>query len=265
MFSSVACGFGYVRSTNEYKVVRIHYIDYDEGEVEVYTLGSGCGWRAIGSVPYRLDSWSNETGTYANDNIFWILDKEVLAFDLVDEEFWLPSPAPPCLTNGLKVEDKCGLVALGRHLCLYMDKLRMEIWLLTESSDAEETWGMAFDIDYEAVVGSRKEKLEPILLTKKGEIIFLYDESVLYSYDTRTTCLKMISDNPIRDDYFEDVEAIAHLNTFASLEGMGEISKRHDVHPSQGRTPCDDAINELDRFALGDDTDTTPFRFGLSA
>ncbi|XP_026420838.1 F-box protein At3g07870-like [Papaver somniferum] len=133
----MACGFGYVRSTNEYKVVRIHYLDND-GHVEVYTFGSGCGWRAIGRVPYQLSKFNGGKATNANDAMYWISYNRVVAFDLDKEEFRLLS-VPPCLQNRQN-EDRCGLVALGRHLCLYMNKLRCKIWSLMESSDSKETW-----------------------------------------------------------------------------------------------------------------------------
>lgn len=129
----------------------------------------------------------------------------------------------------------------------------MEIWSLTRSSSLKGTWRMEFDIDYEAVVGSRKMEFRPILLTENGEIIFLYDEW-LYSYDTKTTFLKMIS-NEAPTDYFEDVDAIAHINTSASLEAMGENSKRYTV-----RNPLDDVIDDFNRVALGEGIDTTRFR-----
>ncbi|XP_026428372.1 uncharacterized protein LOC113324265 [Papaver somniferum] len=39
-------GFGYLPSSNEYKIVRI----YSDGKIQVYTLGSGSGWRDKGEV-----------------------------------------------------------------------------------------------------------------------------------------------------------------------------------------------------------------------
>ncbi|XP_026430605.1 F-box protein CPR1-like [Papaver somniferum] len=253
MYGRLAYGIGYVSSTNEYKVVRIHYLDdaYVEGNVEVYTLGSGYGWRAIGRISYGLSTLNG--GTYANDAIYWIFYNEVVVCDLAKEEFRLLSSVPPCLQNR-QDEDRCGLVVLGRHVCFYMDnKSRMEIWSLTKNNDS---WFLEFDIDYK---DSRQRRFQPILLTKKREIIFLYARSALYCYDTKTTVLKIIS-NEASTDYFEDVEAIAHVNTFVSLEAMGENSKRYTVRPRWVRTPWDDVIDELDRVALGEEVDTTRFR-----
>ncbi|XP_026430939.1 F-box/kelch-repeat protein At3g06240-like [Papaver somniferum] len=244
MHGQTTCGFGYVRSTNEYKVVRIHYIDYEGVEVKVYTLGSGCGWIAIGRVSDVLSGSSGGRGTYANDVIYWILSRKVVAFDLVHEEF--RSLCVPCCMHNLRYQDRFGLVVLGRHLCLYIDdiKVRVKIWSLMESTDSE-TWRMECDIDYKAVRGSGARKLQPILLGKNGEIVLLFAASVLYSYDPKTTFLKMIS-NKASADYFKHVEASAHINTFASLEATGENSEKYTVRPRQ----WDDVIEELDRVSL---------------
>ncbi|XP_026384842.1 F-box protein At3g07870-like [Papaver somniferum] len=108
----------YVRSTNEYKVVRIQYLGFKQGNVEVYTLGSGCGWRVTGTVSYRVRATLfGGVGTYTNDAIYWVSSKNVVAFDLDDEEFRLLT-APSCMQD-IKQKDRYGLVALGRRLCLY--------------------------------------------------------------------------------------------------------------------------------------------------
>lgn len=77
---------------------------------------------------------------------------------------------------------------------------------------------------------------------------------MLYSYDTKTTLLKKIS-NKASTDHFEAVEPIAHVNTFVSLEAMGENSKRYTV-----RSPWDDVIDGLDRVAVAEEIDTTRCR-----
>ncbi|XP_026459890.1 F-box protein At3g07870-like [Papaver somniferum] len=61
-FAYVVSGFGYHPKTNKYKVIRISYPDriYSNTTdakgfvVEVYTLGSGIGWRSIGEITYQL-------------------------------------------------------------------------------------------------------------------------------------------------------------------------------------------------------------------
>ncbi|KAI3978140.1 hypothetical protein MKX01_012971, partial [Papaver californicum] len=214
----------------------------------------GYGWRAIGKVSYRLLGKSSAgKGTYANDAIYWISYNNVVAFDLADEEFRLLS-APPCMQNR-KPGDRYALVAQGRHLCLYMDKkLHMEIWSMKRSSESKEIWCMEYKIDYKAVLRSSQSSFWPILLRRNGEIVLLYARSVLYCYDMKTKIFKVIS-KKASTDHFEAVEPIAHVNTFASLEAMGENSKIYAV-----RTPRDDVIDKLDRVALGEEIDTTRFR-----
>ncbi|XP_026398372.1 F-box/kelch-repeat protein At3g23880-like [Papaver somniferum] len=66
-----ASGFGYVPSTNEYKVVQLYNLkaELNVMEVAVYTLGSGNGWRNIG----RLDSKTRMyvADLYMNGALYW--------------------------------------------------------------------------------------------------------------------------------------------------------------------------------------------------
>lgn len=51
-------GFGYVSSTNEYKVLRMYKLALEElpvVQVKIYTLGSGKGWRHMGRHGNRLE------------------------------------------------------------------------------------------------------------------------------------------------------------------------------------------------------------------
>ncbi|XP_026404669.1 F-box protein At3g07870-like isoform X2 [Papaver somniferum] len=241
MYPLISCGFGYVRSTNEFKVVRIYYPSINhEGNVEVYTLGSGCGWRSKGKISFMLNTIGG--GSYSNGDIYWHTFNKIVAFNLANEEFRL-LPVPLCML-GRKYGDRCGLIELEGNLCLYTDKLRMEIWSFKKSSHLKESWCMDFDIDYEGVVGSRQWRFEPILLTKNEEIIFKYDNFVLYSYDTKMAILKRISDDDkASTDYFSAAKLIAHINIFISLRDIGEKSKRHMVGSS-----CEDDV--IDQFQV---------------
>ncbi|KAI3945746.1 hypothetical protein MKW98_023020 [Papaver atlanticum] len=70
----------------------------------------------------------------------------------------------------------------------------------------------------------------------------------------------MIS-NKASTDYILDVEAIANVNTFASLEAMGENSKRYTTARPRRVTPWDDVTDELDQVSAGEEIDTAGFRF----
>ncbi|MCL7027874.1 hypothetical protein MKW94_019253, partial [Papaver nudicaule] len=82
----IVCGFGYHPSTDKYKIVKIHYTKTTHlGRVEVYTIGSGSGWRVTGTTSYSLrpsesaeGTFGYETqqlGTLANGALHW-LNKE---------------------------------------------------------------------------------------------------------------------------------------------------------------------------------------------
>lgn len=85
-------GFGYVISTDEYKVVRISESAGSEskvGIVQVYTLGSGDGWRNVGTIDINMRRMSQYAGAFANGAIHWVSKdvSVVLAFNLADENF----------------------------------------------------------------------------------------------------------------------------------------------------------------------------------
>lgn len=63
-------GFGYVSSTNEYKVVRI-MLKTEFYIVHIYTLGSGSGWRNLGSFNLGSNRYLKKTGFFANGALYW--------------------------------------------------------------------------------------------------------------------------------------------------------------------------------------------------
>ncbi|XP_026458708.1 F-box protein At3g07870-like [Papaver somniferum] len=93
-----ASGFGYVSSTDEYKVVEVlHKTKFYY--VYIYTLGSGNGWRKLGTFDQKsADIWSE--GTYANECVYWRRSKSllVMTFDLAAETF-RDHLSPPSLSS----------------------------------------------------------------------------------------------------------------------------------------------------------------------
>ncbi|OVA07453.1 hypothetical protein BVC80_8779g9 [Macleaya cordata] len=155
-------GFGYLHSTNEYKVVRTYY-DYDEpslvGHVQVYTLGDGNGWRNKGDTTHFIGS----SGVFANGYLHWIdigAKKNIVAFDLAEEEFRL-LPSPPCLLLRSRNLVYFSLQLLGGCLCVVcIDKGKcVDIWALknkkkkkNSSYDDEDnswSWSREFSIAWE--------------------------------------------------------------------------------------------------------------------
>ncbi|XP_026396421.1 uncharacterized protein LOC113291056 [Papaver somniferum] len=87
-------GFGYVSKTNEYKVIRVYNLLEEPNfvHVEVYTLGSGKGWRKTGGkFKENLDSFVSIRAVFVNvlEFLCWQLkDGRVLAFDLSCETIY---------------------------------------------------------------------------------------------------------------------------------------------------------------------------------
>ncbi|XP_026417930.1 F-box protein At3g07870-like [Papaver somniferum] len=106
----IMSGFGYHPSTNEYKIVRIHYTKFTHlGRVGVYTIGKGRGWRETGTTTHSLrpsifqherymPDYRSPFGTLANGALHW-LNKEgkIVSFDLAKENAYLLQSPPFCL------------------------------------------------------------------------------------------------------------------------------------------------------------------------
>ncbi|XP_026442091.1 F-box/kelch-repeat protein At3g06240-like [Papaver somniferum] len=101
-----ACGFGYLASTNEYKVVRIYTVRgaLNSVEVEEYAVGSGKGWRHVGKFDFgfRFYAHPEQThGVFLNECLHWrdSIGRMVLVFDQANEKFRDRIPPPPMLTE----------------------------------------------------------------------------------------------------------------------------------------------------------------------
>ncbi|XP_026451723.1 putative F-box protein At3g16210 [Papaver somniferum] len=71
--TSCNAGFGYSPSTNEYKVVRIcdSRRDSKVGKIQVHTLGSGSGWRNVGTMDIDKE-YHKYTGAFVDEALHWV-------------------------------------------------------------------------------------------------------------------------------------------------------------------------------------------------
>ncbi|XP_026447161.1 F-box protein At3g07870-like [Papaver somniferum] len=173
MCKGTSSGFGYISSTNLYKIVRIFYPSHPhKGQIQVYTLGSSCGWRDKGTTSINMETGMG--GIHVNGIIYWLGVDSIGSFDLADEEFRFVS-VPPFMVDLMSAsEEHCGLTSFGGYLCFYDHSQHMKIWSYKKKcGDKKESWCMEFDIQYEDVLGSEVIVLMPLLLPKNNEIIFL--------------------------------------------------------------------------------------------
>ncbi|OVA09217.1 F-box domain [Macleaya cordata] len=239
--SRIMYGFGYHPSTNEYKVVRIYFLQsQDTGQVQVYTLGSGSGWRNRGEVStYSDQQWARlrlpSRGTLANGAIHWLLHKElkILAFDLADEEFHVVPSPPCCRPPGYSKHSSFILRQLGRCLCVIHQVAgeRVEIWSLKKTTNNTTTynmkepeylswtWSREFSIPW---IGQYENKFNPFALTKRGTVLlgFNYERS-LSLYDPNTAKLQTLFDDDTGLEHFCNIHP--HVNSFVSLKSLGEV------------------------------------------
>ncbi|XP_074365505.1 F-box protein At3g07870-like [Apium graveolens] len=165
---TVLCGFGYLRGTNEYKVVKIvHHrivstgVDYVQrtmmlgksiSEVFVFTLGSNT-WRNVGLAPRYLERRSQEA-LCTNGRLHWVTlgvrnavrGLIIISFDLAEEKFYeIPRPDFNDLIDSenyhLAILRGCLSAAVSGH-GLRRD---LEIWVMREYS-VKESWVKEFKI-----------------------------------------------------------------------------------------------------------------------
>ncbi|KAI3892478.1 hypothetical protein MKX03_012696 [Papaver bracteatum] len=221
---AAAYGFGYVHSvtSDQYKVVRIYYPDleeYENGEVQVYTIGSSSGWRTIGTTSYQLYT-PRPLGVFVNGALHWIdgINMNIVAFNLADEEFRIIQP-PPCYNH--------------LHYCVYSlralrgnlffcsqpyEKHRLDIWSLKKNA-TEASWSRDFSIAAKEIHG--KYPVIPLLITKKNVVLFVdLIGSVLYCYDPKTDTVIKLWD--VREWELMGITAVPHMNSLVSLKALGE-------------------------------------------
>ncbi|XP_026421264.1 F-box protein At3g07870-like [Papaver somniferum] len=246
-------GFGYNTKTDEYKVVRIHYFvsrrsELSKGQVQVYTLGSGSGWRNKEDISYSLQRYyrcptaclnrmrfsynhveeicSPWRGILADGALHW-LDEEwnIVAFELAEEEFSL-LPSPPCFRPG--VVNFFTLQVLEERLCVAKghDGDQLDIWSFKkETSEWENMFSLSCHSD------ELMDMYWPISLTLGGKLLLRSNYETLICYDPQTKEFKKQIDlitsslfEPLHHDY-PLIEAIPHMNSLVSLKALGEKPK----------------------------------------
>ncbi|OVA07920.1 F-box domain [Macleaya cordata] len=240
--STVACGFGYHPFSNKYKVVRIYYShnQHSLGQVQVYTLGDGSGWRNKGEIKYNfLFSSLSVGGVLSTGSLHWLdhKDMKIVAFDLADEEFRVLTPPPPCfLPAGYDKFKHCfHLRELGGCLCVVhqVKGERVDIWSLKKKNKNSTAYNMKEQVCHSwtwsrdfsmAWFGDVMDNYDTFALTKSGEVLCLYNRNILYRYDPKTATTKVVVEQ--NDDLLKFVNIIPHMNSFVSLKALGERCRR---------------------------------------
>ncbi|XP_026415930.1 F-box protein At3g07870-like [Papaver somniferum] len=244
-------GFGYLPSTNEYKVVKIYYDATNPtrvGKVHVYTLGgensssnNSRQWRNKREIPYNF---GHLNGVFINGALHWVEHNDgnrgrIIAFDLAREEFFVVK-SPPNFFE-VSIANNYQLCLLGGCLGVYRKKgynIRQnvrswDIWVLKKTNknmmsnvmeeneeyyDYSWNWVKIFSIEQAEL---SHHDCEPLAVTRSGDVVFKSCErSALCIYDPKTATFRTLSCAISRDRREEPTSLFHHVNTFVSLKGM---------------------------------------------
>ncbi|XP_026432312.1 F-box/kelch-repeat protein At3g23880-like [Papaver somniferum] len=227
-------GFGYCHSTDEYKVVRIRYLENGKDCIQVYTLGDGNGWRDIKEIDYTSYMFQG-FGVFANGALHWLDERsnfDIVAFNLTDG-ILRSLPSPPChIPVGSYYNINLGSLGGNLYLCLRYIKRgehMTDIWVFKKrnmnncrrGTRINErtcfnsfTWIKVFSRKWES---SLTQKCQLLSLSKSE--ILLWKNGSLMSCDPKDKTSKIIW-------YVEgprpEVQLIPHMNSLVSLKDLGE-------------------------------------------
>ncbi|XP_026404189.1 F-box protein At3g07870-like [Papaver somniferum] len=205
-------GFGYVSSTNEYKIVRMYSLLKEPTfvHVEVYTLGGSKGWRNTGKeFDKGLDLYINTHGLLLNESLYWEFKTgEVVAFDLASETF-------ASIPTGFPTDLHFKLGVLGGYLSAThydKDSNTSDILLLKKKEEGGSlSWIKEFSL-------SNTNAYESLALTGRGTVLCRSTTKV-QRYDLNSSSSKLLVDFGRDKCIFQ---AIPHMNTLVSLKALGE-------------------------------------------
>lgn len=201
-------GFGYVRSTDEYKVVRLYKFMREPkfAQIEVYTLGSRKGWRDDGKkIETGLGGWQH--GVFANGCIYWNFGNgKIVAFDLADEMFVELSECPIFRCRRIR------LGVFGDHLCATnSDTITniSDVWLLKKHKD-ESLMSWSKELSLTNMDGYDT----PLAVTGSAKLL-CHSNTSLYLYDLKSASSKLLANF---GRCFHQV--IPHRNTLVSIDSI---------------------------------------------
>ncbi|XP_026377801.1 putative F-box protein At1g76830 [Papaver somniferum] len=229
-------GFGYLASTNEYKVVTLYREDKDPWtlNVMVYTLGSGNGWRNVAKLDIKTNLVvSTRQGVFLNGALYWVKVRlgVIVVFDLVNEKFLkqLPPPAfpqPPdyCNWTAHAVGVLGGLLVYSatcskpRYHSQNAGNRFYDIWLSRKGINNYDIKDQ--EKKYQPLGWTKEFRLNDdnvLEFTKSGGVLS-YSSHYLNIYNPNTSTSKMLVD--FSTEQF--CQVFPHKNTLLSLKEMGE-------------------------------------------
>lgn len=207
-------GFGFDATSGKYKAVRIVYpmkekCDESFGLVQVYSLGTGLGWRDKDTIERKFIAL--QPGLFLDKALHWLdYDGEVWAFDLKTEKFRVVTKLHDT-ADGNSEKFRRELVVLGGWLSvLELYRNSVEIWSFKRNEKKQElrSWSREFYIGYD----DGEDFLIPFGLINMGQLLCSVSRELICLCDKDAEHLHEIEETS--RVYF----GMLHLNTFISLE-----------------------------------------------
>ncbi|XP_026395477.1 F-box protein DOR-like [Papaver somniferum] len=212
-------GFGYVSSSNEYKVVGMYNNLKEEFlEVYIYTLGSGNGWRNLGKFSTEYNPYPLHQGKFANGAIHWLSRnvEMIVAFDLAEEKFCEHLSPPPLPVDYNWDESRIGVwdgflwFGIGEEDEFY------DIWQSKRKNDNHD---MKQKEEHQSFCWSRKCRVDEsqLLADTKKDCVLTCVDNHLNIYDPKALTLTRLVD--FKEQF---CQVYPHKNTLISLKELGE-------------------------------------------
>ena len=218
-------GFGFVESSNQYKVVRFYKGSFSASEgsyelgCEVYTLGTRM-WKNLGHVPFYIGGYGD--GICVGGNLHWLAihqketadDERLCTFDLERESFQLT--AGPVVPQVVGYTTYRNLGILGGCLCVCDNTpdLEFAIWVMKDYG-VTESWSKEIVIHTDFLYwGTLDEEVYPLKVLKDGTILMYCEEHELFTYHPGTATTQ---DHTFPDGDYKTYNAMVYVPSFVSL------------------------------------------------
>lgn len=234
----VGYGFGVTLLTNTFKVIRIYQekilvpqaaddqnpSSYYKSELQVYTLGGTGSWRSAGSITCYVGS--RDFGLSLNGKLHWLVcdadgTELICSFDLENETLeTFPSAPPPVVPEDDWIRRSIGV--LGNRLCLCDNTAHnsLDIWVMEYGNG--DSWSKEISIAPEEWM--LYEMIHLVKDFKDGEILFLFWDDILFSYNPETKTVTRVDVCEANFSATVHVPSSLSLNTIFGAEQVKEIN-----------------------------------------
>ncbi|KAF5185207.1 F-box protein [Thalictrum thalictroides] len=197
--------FGFLESTNQYKLVRFvsEFSPKHRSCVSVYTLGIDSSWRTLEQeIPYMYNSKSVFSfAPVVNGAFHWILSKQnasnfvgvIVSFDIKDEVFLeIPHPNDVNLYRGkstfMTLWEWDGLLSLS-----YFKYNDYQVWVM-KTYGVVDSWVKLIQIGNMEEIPGSVVYIQPLGVAPNGEVILEKNHKDLMLYNVATKSLQILEE-----------------------------------------------------------------------